>query len=148
VFLLLLLSAPALAAQDRTPDEAKKLYQQVGSQLFCICGCRENLLVCSHNVCSQKEQEREFLRELSRDPRLDEAAIKQQMVTRFGKGVLQVPEQSSLYPLLLGVGVALTAAFCAGFWFVTRRGRPQEEAKPEVDPELEARIAAELKELD
>jgi cytochrome c-type biogenesis protein CcmH/NrfF len=144
----LFLFAPVLAAQDRTPDEAEKLYQQVGSQLFCICGCRENLLTCSHNVCGAKTQEREFLRELAGDPKLDELAIKQKMVERFGKGVLQVPEESNLYPLLIVAGVALVAAFGAGLWYVTRRTPAVDPAAPTVDPELEARIAAELKELD
>jgi cytochrome c-type biogenesis protein CcmH/NrfF len=148
LFVLLALVAPTLLAQDRTPDDAEKLYKQVGSQLFCMCGCRENLLVCSHNVCSAKTQEREFLRELSKDAKLDEAAIKQQMVDRFGKEVLQVPEQSTLYPILAVAGVVLLAAFGFGFWTITRRGdKPAAEAAT-IDPEVEARIARELKELD
>jgi cytochrome c-type biogenesis protein CcmH/NrfF len=148
LFLLIALFAPMLAAQDRTPDDAERLYQQVGSQLFCICGCRENLLVCSHNVCGAKTQEREFLAELVKDPKQDEVSVKQQMVERFGKGVLQVPEQSTLYPILVVAGLALVAAFGTGLWFVTRRGTPHELPAATVDPELEARIAAELKELE
>ncbi|MBZ0135154.1 MAG: cytochrome c-type biogenesis protein CcmH [Planctomycetes bacterium] len=146
--LALLFLAPALNAQDRTPAEADRLYQQVGEQLFCICGCRENLLTCSHNVCSAKEEERKFLRELAGNGKFDESAIKQEMVNRFGPGVLQVPEQSSLYPLLAIAGAVLIAAFGAGFWVVTRKGERAEAPGREIDPELEARIADELKELD
>jgi cytochrome c-type biogenesis protein CcmH/NrfF len=148
LFVLCALFAPILAAQDRTPDEAERLYKQVGSQLFCICGCRENLLVCSHNVCGAKTQEREFLHELAKDPKLDEASIKQQMVERFGAGVVQVPEQSNLYPILLIAGLALVGAFGAGFWAVTRRGVKAAAVTGTIDPEVEARIAKELKELD
>lgn len=148
VALVLVFASPTLGAQDRTPAEAERLYQQVGNQLFCICGCRENLLTCSHNVCSAKDEERKFLRELAKDPKLDEAGIKQEMVKRFGPGVLQVPEQSSLYPLLAIAGVLLITAFGTGFYVVTRRGSSTDTAKREIDPELEARIANELKELD
>jgi cytochrome c-type biogenesis protein CcmH/NrfF len=148
LLLILVLLSPALSAQDRTPDDAERLYKQVGSQLFCICGCRENLLVCSHNVCGAKTQEREFLHELSKDAKLDEAAIKQQMVDRFGKEVLQVPEKSALYPILAVAGVLLLAAFGAGFWAVTRRGEKPAAEAATIDPEVEARIARELKELD
>ena len=74
--------------------------------------------------------------------------IKQQMVDRFGKEVLQVPEQSTLYPILAVAGVVLLAAFGFGFWTITRRGdKPAAEAAT-IDPEVEARIARELKELD
>ncbi|MCA8910834.1 MAG: hypothetical protein KDB82_03965, partial [Planctomycetes bacterium] len=68
--------APSLSAKDRTPDEAERMYEKVGDQLFCICGCREKLLSCSHNVCSAKDQERDYLRELSQNPKLDEAGMK------------------------------------------------------------------------
>ena len=148
MFALLVLLAPIAAAQDRTPDQAEKLYQQVGSQLFCTCGCRENMLTCSHNVCSSKTQQREFLAELTKDGKLDEAGVKQQMVGRFGKEVLQVPEQSNLYPILAVAGVVLIAAFGAGFWAVTRRGEKPAAEAATIDPEVEARIAKELKELD
>lgn len=149
IIMLVFLCAAPLLAQDRTPAEAERLYQQVGDQLFCICGCRENLLTCSHNICSAKDEERKFLRELTANPKLDESGIKQEMVKRFGPGVLQVPEQSSLYPLLAIAGSVLIAAFGAGFYVVTRKGdKPAEPAKNEIDPELEARIADELKELE
>ena len=147
--ILVFVCAAPLFAQDRTPAEAERLYQEVGNQLFCICGCRENLLTCSHNVCSAKDEERKFLRKLASDPKLDESGIKQAMVERFGPGVLQVPEQSSLYPLLAIAGAVLIAAFGAGFWVVTRKtGDGGDAPKQEIDPELEARIAKELKELD
>jgi len=148
IMTLALLIATPLMAQDRTPAEADRLYQEIGSQLFCICGCRENLLTCSHNICNAKDEERKFLRELAGNSKLDESAIKQEMIKRFGPGVLQVPEQSSLYPLLAIAGALLIAAFGAGFWVVTRKGGTPETPAQEIDPELEARIAAELKEMD
>ncbi|MCB9932210.1 MAG: cytochrome c-type biogenesis protein CcmH [Planctomycetes bacterium] len=149
MLLLLALFAPAAAAQERTPDEAERLYQQVGDQLFCICGCREALLSCSHNVCSAKDEERKFLRELAGNSKLDAGEIRQAMVERFGKGVLQVPEQSNLYPVLIAAGLGLAAAFGAGFWVLTRHGsKPEAAPEPAADPDFEARIARELKELE
>lgn len=150
VLLLALVSfAPALSAQERTPDQAELLYQQVGDQLFCICGCREPLLSCSHNVCSSKEEERKFLRELVGNPKLDAAAIRQQMMERFGKGVLQVPEESNLYPILIASGLLLLAAFGVAFRVLTRRGpAPEAAPQPAVDSDFEDRIARELKELE
>ncbi|MCA8915597.1 MAG: cytochrome c-type biogenesis protein CcmH [Planctomycetes bacterium] len=149
--LLLMLAAQGIAAQaqDRSPVEADRLYHEVGDQLFCICGCRENLLTCSHNTCSAKDEERAYLRELSQNSKFDAAAIKQGMAQRFGNEVLQVQQASSLYPILAFSGIVLVAAFATGFWVITRREAPSEEP-PEVtvDPEMEARIANELKELD
>jgi cytochrome c-type biogenesis protein CcmH/NrfF len=136
--------------EARSPEEADRVYHEVGEQLFCICGCREGLLVCSHNVCSAKEQEREYLRELSGRAELDNSAIKAEMVKRFGKGVLQVPEESSLYPILVVVTVLLVGAFGVGFWVVSHKEGDDEDEQPDApdDPELEARIEKELKELD
>jgi cytochrome c-type biogenesis protein CcmH/NrfF len=149
LMLVFALFASGLSAQERTPDQAELLYQQVGDQLFCICGCREPLLSCSHNVCSSKDEERKFLRELVGNPKLDAAAIKQQMVVRFGKGVQQVPEESNLYPILIGSGLLLLAAFGVAFRVLTRRGpAPEAAPQPSADAEFEDRIARELKELE
>lgn len=149
LMLVFALFASGLSAQDRTPDQAELLYQQVGDQLFCICGCREPLLSCSHNVCGAKDEERKFLRELVGDSKLDAAAIKQQMVERFGKGVMQVPEESNLYPILIGAGLLLLGAFGVAFRVLTRRGpAPEAAPQPAEDSEFEARIARELKELE
>ena len=143
--------APSLSAKDRTPDDAERMYEKVGDQLFCICGCREKLLSCSHNVCSAKDQEREYLHELSQNPKLDETGMKAEMVKRFGKGVLQVPEDSSLYPLLFVIGGVLVLAFGAGFWVVTRHDKTEQgdtSTAAENSEEFEARIARELEDLD
>jgi hypothetical protein len=114
-----LLAAPLSA---RTPEQSEMLYHDIGSQLFCVCGgCREGLLVCSMNNCSAKVVQRDFLHELVKDDSLDSAAIKAAMAKRFGPGVLQVPEQSSLYPILGIAGLLLAAAFGFGFWAVSRR---------------------------
>ncbi|MCB9894926.1 MAG: cytochrome c-type biogenesis protein CcmH [Planctomycetes bacterium] len=151
LFVLFAVCAPVGWAQstDRSPAEAERLYHEVGDQLFCICGCRENLLTCSHNTCSAKDEERAYLRELTQNPKFDAAAIKQGMADRFGNEVLQVQQASSLYPILAFSGIVLVAAFGAGFWVITRREETKAE-QPEVtiDPEMEARIANELKELD
>jgi cytochrome c-type biogenesis protein CcmH/NrfF len=134
----------------RTPQEADRLYHEVGAQLFCICGCRENLLTCSMNVCSSKELERDYLRALSRDPLLDSAGIKDRMVERFGAKVLQVPPDSHIYPII-GVAVLLLAgAFGFGFWTITRRGSPAAVTggPPAPRDDLDDRIERELKELE
>lgn len=157
LILLLLFAAPLatpLSAQTRAPDDAERMYQEVGEQLFCICGCRENLLTCSHNVCSSKDAERAFLRELVRDPKLSAGQVKQEMVKRFGPEVLQVPENSSLYPVLLISLAVLATAFGFGYWTITRKRTSAEESADETAPlpandsTLDSRIANELKEMD
>lgn len=150
LLILLLLFAAPLAAQTRAPDDAERLYQEVGEQLFCICGCRENLLTCSHNVCSSKDAERAFLRELVRDPKLSAGQVKQEMVKRFGPEVLQVPENSSLYPVLLISLAVLATAFGFGYWTITRKRTSADEPAPlpANDSTLDSRIANELKEMD
>lgn len=149
LILLLLFAAPA-AAQTRAPDEAERMYREVGDQFMCICGCREKLLACSHNVCSSKDAERAFLRELVQDPKLSAGQIKQQMVTRFGPKVLQVPEESNLYPVLIVSVLLLAGAFGFGYWTITRKKTSADEPAPlpANDSTLDSRIANELKELD
>ena len=149
LFVLFGIVAPMLGAQERSASESERLYQQVGAELFCICGCRENLLTCSHNTCSAKDAERAFLDELSQNPKFDAAGMRQAMAERFGNEVLQVQASSSLYPILGVSGVVLVLAFGAGFWVITRRDGPTPEpGEVTIDPEMEARIANELKELD
>lgn len=154
---LVLFAMPVLGQQraERSPEEADHLYHEVGEQLFCICGCREGLLVCSHNVCSSKEQERAYLRELCSRAELGPSEIKSEMVKRFGNGVLQVPEESSLYPLLIALTALLVGAFGVGFWVVSHKGAADEPEGPDEDSAtgsddsgMEARIEDELKELD
>jgi hypothetical protein len=148
ILLLLIPAGLAGQAQQRTPEEAQMLYSQVGSQLFCICGCRENLLTCSMNVCSSKVEQRNFLRVLCRDASLDVTEIKDQMAVRFGPNVLQVPPRSTLYPLL-GFGLLLIAgAFAFGFWGLTRGRDPKGDPTGGSDPQLDERIERELKELE
>lgn len=151
LLLSLLLLAPALAAvEGRSPAEVDRLYHEVGAQMFCVCGgCREGLLECTMTNCSTKLTQRDFLRALCADPANDAPAIRQAMVTRFTPKVLQVPDDSSLFPVLAAAGALLLLAFGTGFWYVTQRGKAAAAAaSAEIDPDLEARIARELKELD
>jgi cytochrome c-type biogenesis protein CcmH/NrfF len=156
LLLIILLLVPAgLSAQDavaradnRTPEEAEMLYKQIGAGLFCICGCRENLLTCSMNVCSSKNLQRDYLRALCRDPELGVTEIKEAMAARFGANVLQVPPRSSLYPML-GLGVLLlVGAFGFGFWALTRGRDPRAETYEGIDTETLARIERDMKELE
>lgn len=154
--MLVFAGAPVFAQtpERRPPDEAERLYREVGGQLFCICGCREGLLGCTMNNCDAKQAERAYLHELSEDPSLDAVGIKSAMVERFGEKVLQVPTDSNLYTILGIAGVLLVAGFGFGFRAVTRRradAQPEQDEKPSggpVDPEMESRINRELKELD
>lgn len=144
--LLLALAAP-LAAQWRSPEDAQRLYDDVGRQLFCTCGCRENLLSCSHNVCEAKDAERAFLRKLAADPKLDANAMRDAMVKRFGEGVLQAPRETGLYGVVGAAVVLLGAAFGVALW----RLRGKEKAAPAAPApadELAGRIERELKEME
>lgn len=145
--LLVLLCAAPLSA--RSPEEADMLYHDVGDQMFCICGgCRDALLECSMNNCSSKVMQREFLRELCADEKLDAAGIKAGMVKRFGPRVLQVPEESSLFPILGVAVLLLSAAFGFGFWAVTRKGAAPQTAPETPTDEMDSRIERDIKELE
>lgn len=157
----LLLVAPTLwasetAVKERSPEEVERLYQEIGDQLFCICGCRDKLLECSHNVCGPKDDERKFLRELCKDPELDSSAIKQGMVKRFGEKVLIVPQDSPIYWVLILVGLGVVGSFSAGFWVVTRHSNRDNETSDDDDAptptdentDFDQRIADDLKDLE
>lgn len=147
ILAVVLLAAPLSA---RSPEEADRLYHEIGAQLFCICGCRENLLTCSMNVCSSKVLERDLLRSLTADPNLNSAAIKDRMVERFGPQVLQVPPDSHIYPIVAVAVLLLAGAFGFGFWSITRRstGIPPSEGTAAGRDALDDRIERELKELE
>ncbi|MBX3474260.1 MAG: cytochrome c-type biogenesis protein CcmH [Planctomycetes bacterium] len=155
LFALVCLMPATLAAGGgaRTPEAADRIYHEVGDQLFCICGCREKLLTCSHNVCAQKTAQRQYLRELSQNDVYDASAMKQEMVKRFGPKVLQVPEDSNIYAVLaIGLG-ALATAFGGMFWYIVGRNRAQAEAATAapaaaVPDELEQRIERDMQELE
>lgn len=151
---LLFALAPALHAQTRTPAEVEQMYQDLGGQMSCVCGgCRDKLLVCSHNNCSAKNIQWDYLRELCQNPVNDAVAIKQAMVARFGEKVLQIPEDSNLFlVLVLAVGM-LAGAFGVMFWYVAARGgQPGAEVATNstgraVKDDLELRIERDLQEL-
>jgi cytochrome c-type biogenesis protein CcmH/NrfF len=143
-----ILAAPLSA---RTAEQADLMYHQIGAQMFCVCGtCREGMLVCSMNNCRAKELQQAYLHELCADEKYEAPAIKAAMVERFGNGVLQVPEDSHIYPILAIAVVLLAGAFGAGFWAISRRGHEpnQPVAGGSAPDEMEQRIQRELKELE
>lgn len=147
--LTMLFLASPLRAVDRAPADADRMFQEVGAQMFCVCGgCREGLLDCTMTNCSAKQVQQDFLAELCRDGDKDAPAIRAGMIERFGDKVVQVREGTKVFAVAAIGVVLLVAAFGAGLWFVTRRGVAEELAPATIDPELEARIAAELKELE
>jgi len=151
---LMLFAAAPLCAQTRTPAEAERLYHEVGEQLFCTCGCREKLLSCSHNVCGPKTDQRNYLRELSQMPQHDAEAIKQQMVTRFGPKVLQVPQEDSLFTVVAVGMLALVAGFGGMFWYIVGRNRAKAESDAAAPPQpaakdaMEERIERDMQDLE
>lgn len=153
---LCFLAAPAAAAPKvlRAPAEAERLYQELGSQMTCTCGCREMLLACSHNNCPAKPVQQGFLRKLCEDAANDAAAIRTAMADRFGERILQAPSSSLLYPLLVVGGLLLLGLFGALVWAVAGRSRTppaQPDPRPPaqgIDPVMESRIERELREIE
>lgn len=157
---VLLLLLPVLSASDEPSKVSAPLpeaqvemrYQTVGDQLFCLCGCRDKLLECSHNVCDAKDQERAFLRELAKDPSLDQKQMKSEMVKRFGEEILLVPSDSGLYLLVAGGVLFLIVGFSFGARYLTKAAPEPDDSEPEpevdTDSALDQRIADDLKELD
>lgn len=76
-----------------------------------------------------------------------EKQIKAELVDQFGPGVLAEPPKSGFDLLAwlvpLGIGV-LGAAFVAVLAVAWSRRRPVDAPEPELDPELERRLDAEL----
>ena len=74
--------------------------------------------------------------------------IKDELVAQFGRGVLAEPPRKGfdLLAWALPLGGVLVAALAVGAlaWRWTRAREPVEGAEPELDPELERRLDAEL----
>ena len=80
-----------------------------------------------------------------------EKQIKAELVDQFGPGVLAEPPKSGFNLLAwlvpLGIGV-LGAAFVAVLAVAWSRRRTGDAAEPELDPELERRLDAELRRFE
>ena len=80
-----------------------------------------------------------------------ERQIKAELVDQFGPGVLAEPPKSGFNLLAwlvpLGIGV-LGAAFVAVLAVAWSRRRTGDAAEPELDPELERRLDAELRRFE
>ena len=80
-----------------------------------------------------------------------EAQIKSELVDQFGPGVLAEPPKSGFDLLAwlvpLGIGV-LGAAFVALLAIAWSRRRAGDAPEPELDPELERRLDAELRRFE
>ena len=78
-----------------------------------------------------------------------EAQIKAELVDQFGPGVLAEPPKSGfdLLAWLVPLGVLVAGAVGVGLiaWGWSRRRGDGEAAAPELDPELERRVDAELR---
>lgn len=147
-------AAPAQAApaKEREAAAAEKLYRELGSSMFCKCGgCRERLLECSMVNCQFKETATRFLREECRDAEKSPDQIRAAMIERFGPEIMQVHQDSLLYPVLFGAAFLTLAVFGVALWFFGARGRSEEPppAPPKGDdPALEQRILREMEELE
>ncbi len=148
-------AAPVCAApaKERPELEAEKLYHELGNSMFCLCGgCRERLLDCSMVNCSFKETAQRYLREECRDASLSSDQIRAHMVTRFGPAINQVQGDSLLYPVLFGTGFGILVVFGLALWFVSTRAKgpaePEARGEKSFAPELEARIAREVEDIE
>lgn len=158
LLVLLLMTMPALMANEVSSKEPlsevqiEQRYQTVGDQLFCLCGCRDKLLECSHNVCSYKDNERAFLRELASNPKFSQADMKAEMVERFGPEILLMRDDGNLFGIIAGGLFLLLSSFGIGLWVITKRGQPAlndtDQSSAEENDKLDERIARELKELE
>ena len=147
-------AAPLQAApsREREAAEAEKLYHELGNSMFCKCGgCREKLLDCSMINCQFKETATRFLREECRDAEKTPDQIRAAMIERFGPEIMQVHQDSLLYPVLFATAFITLAVFGGVLWFFATRGRaePKVESAPKgEDPALEQRILREMEEIE
>jgi len=143
ILLFVLLSAvSSLPAQD---NEEK--YKQVGKQLTCQCGCREQITVCGMQNCGSATPIRAEIREkLKAGVGVD--AIVESFVARMGKQVLAAPPMKGfdltawIVPFVtLGLGLVLVG------WIVVRM-RQSSGPVQEITPVQDARVDRELRDFE
>lgn len=152
VLLALLWAAPlhSAPAKEREAAAAERLYRELGSSMFCKCGgCRERLLECSMVNCQFKETATRFLREECRDAEKTPDQVRAAMIERFGPEIMQVHQDSLLYPVLFGAAFLTLAVFGVALWIFGTRGRSEEPPPAKGDdPALEQRILREMEEIE
>jgi cytochrome c-type biogenesis protein CcmH len=142
LLLALLLTPPAMAAEPRTtlPD--------VEDEVMCVeCGTALNV-----STSPVAEREREFIRRRIAEGQ-GKAEIKAALVEEYGPKVLAIPEGGGfdaaawLVPGALCVLALLGVAVAALRWRGRRDG-PEPEAGPELDPDDQRRLDADLAAFD
>jgi len=140
----------AAPVKERDPAQAEKLFHDLGSSMVCLCGCRERLLDCSMVNCDFKETAQRFLREECRDAGKTPDQIRAAMIERFGPEIVQVRQDSLLYPVLFATAFLTLGVFGGALWFFATRGKtePPADTPKGEDPALEQRILREMEEIE
>jgi cytochrome c-type biogenesis protein CcmH len=150
VRILILLSAlivtvlplPAPDAQD-----IEKRYREVGAQLTCQCGCREQITKCGMQNCGSATPIRAEIREKLKAGMGTEQIV-ESFVASMGKQVLAAPPMKGfdltgwIMPFaVLGLGLVLVA------WIVVKMRQPA-EAVEEITAAQDARVESELRDFE
>ncbi len=100
--------------------------------------------------CEFKETAQRFLREECRDAGKTPDQIRAAMIERFGPEIVQVRQDSLLYPVLFATAFVTLGVFGGALWFFATRGKPEPrvEAPKGEDPALEQRILREMEEIE
>jgi len=92
ILLLISLSAPSFAAETIPPAKQARdaVYDNLTSNLACLCGCGTTLKTCPHETCSFAIPARKELRGLV-DQGLSGDEIKAKLVAHHGEAILAQP---------------------------------------------------------
>lgn len=147
--------AMGMAAQGFAASPSNVTLEQVGSKVFCLCGCATTLNHCPHlpSECqSRAEMQTLILADIRQGK--TEAAILQDLTNRYGVRVLAAPPTRGfdltawvLPGLALGLGLAIVVMIVSRW----RRKPPAAGGtapKPPVDARIMAAVEEEMSKLE
>jgi cytochrome c-type biogenesis protein CcmH len=150
VRILILLSAlvstvPPLPAPDA--QDIEKGYKEVGAQLTCQCGCREQITKCGMQNCGSATPIRAEIREKLKAG-MGVEQIVDSFVARMGKQVLAAPPMKGfdltawIVPfMMLGLGLVLVG------WIVVKMRHPVAQVEA-ITAAQDARVNSELRDFE
>lgn len=136
----------------RDPVLAQR-FNDISDRLVCQCGCNEVLRVCSHTNCESAIPMRHSIEKQLKAGKTDDEIV-QSFVDKYGLKVLSAPPAKGIdlaawvmpgFALLIGLLIIVSLA---RQWVSRRRLATADQGPPDIDPEIQARIEAELKERE
>lgn len=148
------LFAAGTAQGLRAQSKAKPTLEQVGNQVYCLCGCVTTLNRCPHlpSECANRAQvEALILKDIQQGK--SDPAILQDLSQRYGVKILASPPAKGFdltVWILPGIGLVIGLIFVVLIvrWLRRKPLNPSQAASAPIDPKIMAAVEEEISKIE